>query len=122
VCSTIRIVVVPPGQAPLWVRKSWVGLELPAFRNRPYKRHTVGVLDRPKSAQFLWDVICGRVQATNGYMVETIRAVEILDTANAAAATWWRQNTPHLLRPKRYLLFPVEVCQFVDPEDSVINR
>ncbi len=113
--SSIRIIAVPPGQAPLWVRESWVGLELPVFRNRPYKRHAVGVLDRPSLAQFLWDVICGRVQPTTGYMVETHRAVEILDAANAAAASWWRQNTPHLLRPKRYLLFPVEVCEVVEP-------
>jgi hypothetical protein len=113
--SAIRIVAVPPGQAPLWVRESWVGLELPAFRNRPYKRHTVGVLERPRPAQFLWDVVCGRVQTTTGYMVETLQAVEILDLATATAASWWRQNTPHLLRPKRYLLFPVEVCEIVEP-------
>jgi hypothetical protein len=110
----IRIVAIPPGQAPLWVRESWVGLELPALRDRPEKRRTVGVLERPDLAQFLWDLMCGRVQSATGYMVETLQAVEVLDGANAAAATWWRQNAPHLLQPKRYLLFPVEVCQIAE--------
>jgi hypothetical protein len=114
----IRIIAVPPGQAPLWVRESWVGLELPTLRNRPEKRRTVGVLDRPNLAQFLWDLMCGRVQFTTGYMVETRPALEILDAANAAAASWWRQNAPHLLRPKRYLLFPVEVCAFVERDGN----
>ena len=30
---TIRIIGVPPGEAPLWVREKWVGLELPLTRH-----------------------------------------------------------------------------------------
>ena len=28
----VRIVAVPPGEAPLWVRQRWVGLDLPVVR------------------------------------------------------------------------------------------
>jgi hypothetical protein len=29
---TVRIIAVPPGEAPLWVREKWVGVELPVAR------------------------------------------------------------------------------------------
>ena len=29
---TIRIIAAPPGEAPLWVRQKWVGLDLPVAR------------------------------------------------------------------------------------------
>jgi hypothetical protein len=59
----IRIIAVPPGEAPLWVREKWVGLDLPVAR------------------------YSGR---------------------------GWRENTPHLIAPKRYLVFLEEVCRIAD--------
>ena len=32
VTTNVRIVAVPLGEAPLWVREKWVGLELPLTR------------------------------------------------------------------------------------------
>ena len=46
--SRIRIVSVPAGQAPLWVRQKWVGLELPlSLRHTPVTTFTRGVLTKP---------------------------------------------------------------------------
>jgi hypothetical protein len=113
--SQIRIVAVPPGQAPLWVRESWVGLKLPVHRDlTARKRLTVGVLDRPSLISLLCNLIRGRAEFTTGYAVEALRAVEILDDTNPDAAAWWRQNTPHLLVRNRYFLFPTEVCEKID--------
>lgn len=113
--AQIRIVAVPPGQAPLWVREKWVGLELPLYRNLPAKKRlTVGVLDRPSVAGLLWSLIRGRVEFSTGYAVESLRAIEILDNANSDAAAWWRQNTPHLLLKNRYLIFPTHISEKID--------
>lgn len=113
--AIIRIVATPPGQAPLWVREKWVGLELPAYCDlTARKRLTIGVLDRPSLFGLLWNLIRGRAEFATGYAVEPRRAVEILDDANPDAATWWRQNTPHLLKRNRYLIFQTDVCEKVD--------
>jgi hypothetical protein len=34
--------------------------------------------------------------------------------AHPEAAAWWRENTPHLIAPKRYLVFHEEVCRLAD--------
>jgi hypothetical protein len=47
----IRIVRIPPGEAPFWVREKWVGLELPlADGDRgPRGAYTSGVLSGPRN-------------------------------------------------------------------------
>ncbi len=49
-----------------------------------------------------------------GYAVEAPPALEILANASPEAAAWWRENTPHLIAPKRYLVFHEEVCRIAD--------
>jgi hypothetical protein len=114
--STIRIVGVPPGEAPLWVREQWVGLELPLpRRSAPRAYYAYGVLSVPRSwlAQW-WGIIRGRAERIPGYAVESSHAVDILAASNPDAAAWWRKHTPHLIGPRRYLLFHEHVCQRVD--------
>jgi hypothetical protein len=93
---SVRIIGVPPGEAPLWVREKWVGLELPLTRY-PTARDTFtfGVLSQPVSclAQF-W-------------------AVEVLERSSPEAAAWWREHAPQYLAPKRYLVFHENVCEVV---------
>jgi hypothetical protein len=63
---TVRIVAVPPGEAPLWVREKWVGLDLPVARySGRGKFITLGVLSLPRSmlAQCL-AVFRGRAERT----------------------------------------------------------
>jgi hypothetical protein len=38
--------------------------------------------------------------------VEAQAAVAVLAKSSPEAAAWWQENTPHLLRPKRYFVFP----------------
>ena len=45
----IRIVAVPAGEAPQWVRETWVGIELPLALRQAHNVHTFGVLSGPRS-------------------------------------------------------------------------
>ena len=112
----IRIVAVPPGEAPLWVREKWVGLDLPVARYSGRRKFlTMGVLSLPRSMPAQWlAVFRGRVEPIAGYAVEALPAVDILAHAHPEAAAWWRENTPHLIAPKRYLVFHEEVCRIAD--------
>jgi len=41
-------------------------------------------------------------------------AVGILSRTSPEAAAWWHEHTPHLIAPKRYLVFHEEVCRIAD--------
>jgi hypothetical protein len=109
----IRIVAVPPGEAPLWVREKWVGLDLPVARySGPGRFLAMGVLSLPRSVLAQWlAVFRGRAEMIAGYAVEAVPAIGILAHASPEAAAWWRENTPHLIAPRRYLVFHEEVCR-----------
>ena len=68
--------------------------------------YAYGVLLLPRTwvAQW-WGIERGRAQRISGYAVESIRAVDILSASSPDAAAWWRENTPHLFAPDRYLVF-----------------
>jgi hypothetical protein len=113
---TVRIIAVPPGEAPLWVREKWVGLELPGAQYssaRSFYAYGVRSLPRTWLAQW-WGIVRGRAERISGYAVESIRAVDILSTSSPEAAEWWRQNTPDLIAKNRYLVFHEESCRIVD--------
>jgi hypothetical protein len=59
-------------------------------------------------------ILTGRAERVAGYAVEALAAVDILGERSPEAAAWWRQNTPHLMAPKRYLIFHREVCRIAD--------
>ena len=112
----VRIVAVPPGEAPLWVRQRWVGLDLPVVRYAAHGRLLAfGVPSIPPS----WPaqsaaVLCERTERITGYAVAAALAVNILAKVSPEAAAWWRKNTPHLIAPRRYLVFHEEVCRIAD--------
>ncbi len=113
---TIRIIGVPPGEAPLWVREKWVCLELPLSRHSaPGAFYVYGALSIPHGwlAQW-WGVIRGQAEKVPGYAVESLGAVDILAASNPDAAAWWRKHAPHLIGPRRYLVFHEHVCQRID--------
>jgi hypothetical protein len=113
--AKIRIVGIPPGEAPLWVRQEWVGLELPLTRYvKPKDVFTFGVLSGPSNCLGqIWALLRGRADRTVGYAVEGARAVEILRAKNPDAARWWHEHAPQYLAPRRYLLFHEHVCEVV---------
>lgn len=112
----VRIVAVPPGDAPFWVRQKWVGLELPVIRYAAHRKLLAfGVPSIPRSWSAQWAAVFrGHAELVAGYAVEAASAVGILAQASPEAAAWWRENTPHLIAPKRYLVFHEEVCRIAD--------
>ena len=112
---SVRIIAVPPGEAPLWVREKWVGLVLPLLRWRSAHTFTgFGAVSGPRTclAQ-IWALLRGRSQRIYGFAVDASRAVDILDRASPEAAAWWRENAAGLIQPTRGLIFHAEVCQIV---------
>jgi hypothetical protein len=111
----IRIIAVPPGEAPLWVREKWVGLKLPlAIGKRAVQARSVGVLTAPKSFfAFLGALFRGQTHVSAGYVVRAAVAVEILESASPDAAKWWRENTPQLLARDRLFIFRKETCELL---------
>jgi hypothetical protein len=112
--SLVRIVAAPPGEAPLWVREQWVGLELPLAANtaKPQRYVTSGVLSGPLSfwQLILWQFI-GRLKPASGYPVDVAAALSVLETKSPEAARWWHENVPDLRTRKRRFLFRAEVCR-----------
>jgi len=113
--SRVLIVSVPPGEAPLWVREKWVGLELPARYSAAKTCFTFGALSGPPTSfGQLWAMLRGRAERVSGYVVEASRATAILERSSPEAAAWWHENVPQHVTPKRYLVFHESVCQVID--------
>ena len=115
---SVRIIAVPPGEAPLWVREKWVGLDLPLLHRPPARTFIgIGAVSGPRSglAQ-IWALLRGRSQRIYGFVVDASRAVDILDHASPEAAAWWRENAAELILPRRGLIFHAEVCKTPAPD------
>src|ERR1700704_3663149 len=113
----LQITSVPPGKAPLWVRERWVGLSLPLAHASPIYLPTSGVLSGPKG--FLSGVgalLTGKLKGQRGFVVEARAAIDALAQSSPEAAQWWRENTPHLLKGSRRLVFPEAVGQVVESD------
>jgi hypothetical protein len=112
---SVRITRTPAGEAPEHIREAWVGLTLPLPSDRSGKRQVFpvfGVLSGPKSiGRTFWSLLTGKHIRYDGYAVATLTALEVLEARSPAAASWWRANTPHLLKPQSRLIFEAEVCE-----------
>jgi hypothetical protein len=107
----LYVTSVPSGEAPLWVREKWVGLKLPltgrlsagVFRGG-------GILTGPRgSVSSFMALLCGRLPQREGYIVDVLPAVQILESTHPEAAAWWKENASHLMRPDRRFVFEKEV-------------
>jgi hypothetical protein len=112
----IRVVAVPPGEAPLWVREKWVGLAMPlAGGDRgPRVSYTSGVLSGPRNqlVALLWALL-GRLRRNFGYAVDVQEALGILERTAPEAAQWWRANVPRLQRAGRKFMFQPAACEML---------
>ena len=99
--AKIRIIAIPPGQAPKWVRQQWVGLEFPIAENIPSPENSIQI-----------GVVFGNLEDTDGYPVEAKLAVEILEKKSPEAAQWWKENSLVSLR-RSWLVFKKEVCKLI---------
>jgi hypothetical protein len=97
----VRIVSVPPGEAPEYIRRAWVGLELPVAGGRagPQTGGAFGVLSNQPMGY------------GPGYAVDGATAVRLLAAKDPDAAAWWRESAPHVLRGGYQLVFPADVCE-----------
>ncbi|MEO8739601.1 MAG: hypothetical protein ABI537_07860 [Casimicrobiaceae bacterium] len=113
----IRVTSIPPGEAPAAIRQAWVGLTLPLLHARPRHFLVSGVLSGARGrrlATFL-HLITFRLKVQTGYVVSSLAAIEILETSDATAALWWRENALHVLQPRNRFLFSVDCCVREDP-------
>ncbi|OHA28635.1 MAG: hypothetical protein A3E92_03170 [Candidatus Taylorbacteria bacterium RIFCSPHIGHO2_12_FULL_42_34] len=99
--SKVRIVNVPPGEAPEWVRREWVGLELPLSNefDATTPRLQMGVVGGPVDPQNI-----------GGYAVPKDEAIDILEKKNPTAAQWWRDESII----GTWLIFSPKVCLLID--------
>ncbi len=96
--AQIKIVAVPPGQAPLEIRQQWVGIILPVAENLPPNTFEMGVFG-------------GKCENSGGYPVEIKVAIRELEKKSPEAADWWRSNTnPDWML---WLSFHRDVCEFI---------
>ena len=107
----LYVTSVPAGEAPSWVREKWVGLKLPltgplsvgVFRGS-------GVLTGPRNPlSSILALIARQLPRTEGYIVDALTAVRILESAHPEAAAWWKANAAHLIRPDRRFVFQKDV-------------
>ena len=95
---TVRIVRVPDGKAPQWIRQAWIGVELPVSR---------------RATRVLPDQ--GRTEVHAVRVVDAVEALRL--KGRHSAAIWW--NDQALARPvgARLLYFDGDDCQ-APPVDS----
>ncbi len=109
----IRIIATPPGEAPEEIRRAWVGVRipLPLFLGHAKDWRSAGVLTGPKSLlerlSALWS---GRFERRRGYAVSVTEAISALEAVHPGAATWWREHTPHAIKPGKAFVFAADVC------------
>jgi hypothetical protein len=100
-----QITSLPPGEAPTDIQTAWIGCVMPlfAFRVSSVSR---GVLTRrllPKHP---------------GYTVRVLEALAVLERHSPAAAQWWREHTPYLIKPGKLFVFALESCRLCDANAS----
>ena len=119
--TRLRIVAIPPGEAPAWVREKWVGLELPLAQSSSgaFTWRSAGVLTGPRGfAARAAGLLRGELREQRGFVVNVIQAIAALERASPEAARWWRTNAPHLMKPSRHFVFPEAVGQLVGKDDA----
>jgi hypothetical protein len=80
----IKIIHIPRGEAPLAIRRAWVGLELPCLPIMGYPDRGVrekGVLTKEEVGRNVY-----------GVSVPQEEAIAILAQRNSGAAAWWRSK------------------------------
>ncbi len=99
----IHITSIPPGEAPENIRAAWVGLILPLADPGPETTGTESVLSR-------------KTDTENGFAVNAVQAIEILESHSPDAARWWRENASSCIQPGQQLVFSTESCQEMPDE------
>ena len=113
----IRIIEVPPGEAPARIRAAWVGVTIPLAdipQPQPSIWATTGVLGKDRGLVARFKRFLGILvveQPYVAYVVDATAAIESLRTKSPSAAAWWERYTPHLLAPGNKLCFAAACCE-----------
>lgn len=81
----VRIISIPPGAAPDDIKKDWIGVVIPLSVFQPADGEPILVRDigGKEVSEDRW---------INGFVVDTVDAIEALDKAGKKrAANWWRK-------------------------------
>ena len=118
----VRFISVPPGEAPLNVRRAWVGLVVPLdtrFGNQPRQVSVFGVVTGPRDLLVrLWDVLTGKAPKVDGFILPARQCVDLLEGKDPKAAAWWRENAPHMLAPGKFFVFAADACEVLDADPT----
>jgi hypothetical protein len=95
----VRILDVPPGDAPRAVREAWVGLLLPIADGEVTPRELQTSGEPAPEGRF--------------YLVYFDRALDVLEAASPENAAWWRENKPEMIGRGIKVGFAAEVCEKV---------
>ena len=95
----IEITSTPLGQNPLWVRRAWVGLQIPANDPTPVTVPTASVADQATARH------------DTGYVVKLRDAVGLLSLQDENAARWWIDRVPSLMTGTQTLMFHTSCCR-----------
>ena len=117
VMGQVRIISTPPGEAPLDVRRAWVGVVVPLpddHPEEPVRVLTDGVLTAPRTMLGrIWSRLTGRTQWWTGFELEGAECISALARSSPSAAQWWRDNAPRFLEPGHRLVFPSNSCELL---------
>lgn len=93
----IKIIATPPGQAPEWVRKAWVGIEVQATQS--------------SCGGIQMGIRGGAPQNLGGYSVQGNVAFAVLAEHSPRAYQWWEENAAYVF--SSVLVFHRDVCEVV---------
>jgi hypothetical protein len=108
----LYVTSVPPGEAPLWVREKWVGLKLPLAGPRSvgvFRGSSIFGVSNSLGSALIALLSRALPPTVDGYIVNVLEAIEVLEEASPEAAAWWRNNASHLVQPNRRFLFHKQV-------------
>ena len=108
----VRVVRMPLGDAPEWVREAWVGLSLPITGVGPRRWRAITAAGGPATIMdYVRARLTGRTTVIVGYEVNGKIAIERLGGLNAAAAAWWLEQSPAWAAGTVSFLFDTNSCE-----------
>lgn len=102
--SSIKIIAVPPGQAPEEVRREWVGLVIP--------------LPPQEIGGFQMGVRGGAAKNLGGYQVYSRDAFSLLLAKSPEACRWFVANAFF----GSHLVFAREVCELLPDVETIVDH
>lgn len=106
--KAIKITSRPQGGAPDWIRDAWIGCIIPLKPGSEELESDIPSLE----------VVTNRTGVMrDGYAVDVLTAISILEAANPEAVNWWRTKTSWVEEGLEFI-FKSECCEVVELPDE----